>query len=328
MAKIKQVAQGATTNEQVNSLVKVVVKEHQGKWKSPKENEVFKITEGCDFPDILFELDMPGSTSCMWSWEINWAAATSGLRESTKRGRTLKKWSASGKIPQSSFCWKADLDGKCLGGLLTVTAIVDGKKFKRKVRIVGTNPSEKSVLDYIATFDNVPNFDKLVRKESKFKQFINADEEPVVAFDGGYGLTQLTNPPPKYNEAWSWKDNMKAGVDLYRVKMSEAKNFLQGGKNGKRKFTQEQLELETWCRWNSGTYHKWDEVNNKWVRKPNILGDSETSNIGWDMTDNANTGKSEKTLHDRDKDEYSKPPSTRSHWKYSGVIYADHVKDN
>jgi len=218
MSNDSKKAKGAKTNKEKSSLVKVVVPEGPDKWKMPKENEVFKINEEGTFPDITFELDLPGEVTCDWSWEINWAASTSGMRESKKRGKTLKKWSDSGKLKNSGKFWKADLNGKCLGGVLKVTVLSEGEKFKRYVQIIGINPTEQAVRDLIATFDGISGFEKLVKKESGFKQFINADGEPVVAFDGGYGITQLTNPPPKYLEAWSWQENIRAGVKLFKQK--------------------------------------------------------------------------------------------------------------
>lgn len=57
-----------------------------------------------------------------------------------------------------------------------------------------------------------------------------------------------------------------------------------------------------------------------------ILGDSQTANIGWDLSKKENKGKSEKELHSRDKDEYSRPPTKDSLWRYSGIAYADQIK--
>lgn len=55
-----------------------------------------------------------------------------------------------------------------------------------------------------------------------------------------------------------WRANIRTGIELYGTKRREAKNYLAGGKNGKRNYTEEQLQLETWCRWNSGRYHVWE----------------------------------------------------------------------
>jgi len=321
-----QIADGAKTNQTKGSLVKVIVKENDGAWMCPAENEIFYIDEEAKFPKINFEINLGTDHECIWTWNIHWAAATSGLRESKKRGRTIKQWSEKGKQIHGPNSWVVDLNGSCLGGTLTVSIKAGEKTFKRSVRILGKNPSEDKIRSYIATFEEVPGFDRIVAKESTYKQFIDADGEPVVTFDGGYGLTQLTDPEPKYNEAWDWKANIRTGIELYRTKRTEAKNYLAGGKNGKRSYTEEQLELETWCRWNSGRYHEWDEINKKWIRNPTILDDNQTANIGWDIRRPENKGKSEKELHDRDKDEYSKPPAKNSSWRYSGIIYADHIK--
>ncbi|WP_157201867.1 hypothetical protein [Massilia sp. Root335] len=324
--EFKQVATGAKANETKGSLVKVVVKNSSGSWKSPAEGEKFYIDENGVFPRIFFQPEVDESQKCIWKWEIKWAAATSGLRESKKRGRTIKNWNQTGKEFEGITSWTADLNGLCLGGTLTVVVKSGTTTLRRSVQILGTNPTEDKIREYIATFDNIPGFDRLVDQESKFKQFISADHEPIVAFDGGYGLTQLTDPKPKYNEAWDWKANIRAGVTLYRTKRKEAEIYLKGGE--KRTFTEEQLQLETWCRWNSGHYHEWDKENKKWIRNPAILSDNETANIGWDMTKEENKGKSEQELHKRDKDEYAKPPTKKSLWRYSGVVYADHVKQN
>ena len=61
-----------------------------------------------------------------------------------------------------------------------------------------------------------------------------------------------------------------------------------------------------------------------WVRNADILCDPATGNIGWDMTDPENNGKTVAELHKRDAGTYSKRPSG-AHWKYSGVCYADAV---
>lgn len=323
-----QKTDGGKTNQVKGSLVKVVIKEGDSNWKYPAQNEIFYIDEDANFPEIKFELNIEPTIECIWKWNIRWAASTSGLRESKKRGRTIKQWSENGRPMHGANSWIADLNGHCIGGTLTVSVDANGKNFRRSIQILGTNPTEEKIKSYISKFEEVPGFDRIVLRESQFKQFINADREPVVAFDGGYGLTQLTNPMPKYNEAWDWKANIRTGVELYRLKRKEAKNYLAGGKNGNRNFTEEQLELETWCRWNSGRYHEWDEANKKWIRNPNILNDNETANIGWDMTRQENKGKTEKQLHDRDKDEYSKPRTEKNSWRYSGIVYADHIKEN
>ena len=173
------------------------------------------------------------------------------------------------------------------------------------------------------TIENVKGFDKLIEQESKFKNFIEADGEPVVAFDGGYGLTRMTNPAPTFEQAWNWKENVKGGAGLYKAKQKSAKAYLS---QHNRAYTDDQLKFETWSRWNGGAYHSWDESGKCWVRNPDLLADSKTGNIGWNMNKEENHGKTEEELHERDQQQYKNPPKKSDRlWEYSGVIYADHL---
>jgi hypothetical protein len=85
------------------------------------------------------------------------------------------------------------------------------------------------------------------------------------------------------------------------------------------------LNHEAVSRWNGGAYHEWDGTNGRWVRKANVLCDSQTGNIGWDMNDPINAGRSEADLHARDRGGYSAGPTATAHWKYFGVCYADSI---
>lgn len=94
-----------------------------------------------------------------------------------------------------------------------------------------------------ADYPDATGYEKILHHEAKGKQFINADGEPVVAFDKGYGLAQLTKPIPTYEQVWNWKENVKGGLKLYHAKRNEAKSYLSS--HGKNSFTDEQLQLET-----------------------------------------------------------------------------------
>lgn len=67
-------------------------------------------------------------------------------------------------------------------------------KFRRTVFVLGKNPAKADVVAYLATLPNSTGFDQVIDQESHFKNFINADNEPVVAGDAGYGMTQMTPP--------------------------------------------------------------------------------------------------------------------------------------
>ena len=145
---------------------------------------------------------------------------------------------------------------------------------------------------------------------------------PVKSFDNGYGMCQLTTPPPTADQVWNWKLNVNGGLALVSGKRGDAIKYLsQSG----RTYTDDQLNHEAVCRWNGGSYHVWDDKSKAWARPSNILCDSATGNIGWNMDDAENKGKTEAELHKRDSGTYSKPPQSGAHWKYSGVCYADAI---
>lgn len=150
--------------------------------------------------------------------------------------------------------------------------------------------------------------------------------EPVVAFDNGYGMTQMTNPAPTYEQVWNWKENIKVGIKLYQEKQGYAKKDLAG-----HPYTEDQLIRATFSRWNGSVYYRWDESSKAWGPNGTIMCDPDTSNIGWDMSKDANKDKSVEELHKRDKDTYKSGKSGRSDehaWIYSGICCADHMANN
>jgi hypothetical protein len=205
-----------------------------------------------------------------------------------------------------------------MGGTLTVTATAGGQSATVSVKITGQNPTSQQATTYLTAQPNSDGFDKLLEHESHFKHF-NASGEPIKSFDNGYGMAQLTSPAPSYEQVWNWKSNIDGGLTLFGQKRAAALTYLT---QSNRTYTSDQLKYEAVCRWNGGSYHTWDGT--KWVRNPDILCDAATGNIGWDMTDSENTGKTAADLRKRDKDTYSRRPAD-AHWKYLGVCYADAV---
>lgn len=320
----RKVTSKQRTNKTQKSLVKVIVTDDKGKWVSPAAGATFEIDAEARFPKIDFEIDTDQPAPYKWSWAISWDAKTSGLRESAKRGELLRTFAEKGSFESTDKKWSTNL-GKVLGGRLRVQVVAGTETFKRSVVIKGTNPTGASVKALLATLPDCDGFDKLLEQETHFKHFIEADGQPVVAFDGGYGSTQMTHPAPTFEQAWSWKENVNAGVTLYQQKQTLAKAHLsQQG----RTYTVEQLRLETWTRWNGGSYYVWDATGKGWKRNENLLCDTETGNIGWDMTVAENKGKTETELHDRDRASYGNPKKSKkaeNKWRYTGVCYADHV---
>ncbi|MDR3454333.1 MAG: hypothetical protein P4L96_16310 [Rhodoferax sp.] len=271
-------------------------------FKTPRLNALFTISPTPEWPSVLFETDASGAHT--WFWTVTWGT-----------------FSRSGQSTTPANQWDAKPAITNLGGTLTVRAQAGTDTATITVKIQGTNPVAADVIQYLASTPSSAGFDKILAQESKFRHF-NAGNEPVKSFDNGFGMCQLTTPPPSFEQVWNWKLNVDGGLALFGKKRSGAIAYLsQSG----RSYTDDQLKYETVCRWNGGSYHVWDANAGAWKRKPNILCDSKSGNIGWDMTDAQNKGKTEAALHNRDSGKYAKGPAAGAHWMYSGVCYADHV---
>ncbi|MFJ4376555.1 hypothetical protein ACIP1T_28560 [Pseudomonas japonica] len=322
---MQQVRDSATSNTTPGSTTVVVSAAIGNAWLRPLDQAEFFISDAAEFPEIVFEFRSSAPGPYRWAWTIEWGAKVSGLRERERKGEVLKTFTESGSFESHATTWTADLSGKVLGGTLVVTVTAGQHRLRRTVLIKGTNPSKESIATYVATLEDMDGMEKLLEQETRSKHFIALDRLPIVAFDQGYGITQMTNPAPDYEQTWNWKANILAGSAIYQEKVRAARKFLGGSE---RTYTNEQLQREVFSRWNGGTYHEWDATESAWVRKKNILCDSNTGNIGWFTDDAKNQDKTEAELHERDKDTYKKGgkgQSAEHRWKYSGVCYADHV---
>lgn len=313
------------TNETDSSITKVLSADSALTWVSPAESDVFTIGQDATFPEIVFEFRAQGAGNYTWSWVIEWEAKASGLRERARRGDVLQTFRESGSFISCDKRWSVDFSGKVLGGTLTVTVVVGQSTLVRTILINGTNPTPDSIAVYVAELENMSGFEKLLEQETRSKHFIEFDHEPIVAFDQGYGITQMTRPAPSYEQIWNWKANILGGSSVYKDKVRIAKQYL--GQAG-RTYTNEQLQREVFSRWNGGAYHEWDTASTSWVRRKNTLCDTQTGNIGWSMDKDRNRNKTAAQLRERDKATYASGTQGQSDdhpWEYKGVCYADHV---
>jgi hypothetical protein len=272
------------------------------KFTKPAPNASFTISAAPEWPSIVFETDATGAHA--WTWTLVWGAFRKTGTASTPNNR----WDAKAAVTD-------------LGGTLTVRAVAGTATATITVTIKGTNPSAAEVTAYLATKADSAGFEKIIAHEAKFKHF-RATGEPIRSFDNGYGMCQLTTPTPTFAQVWNWKRNVDGGLALFAEKRRTAITYLS---QSNRTYTGDQLRYETVCRWNGGKYHVWDQARGGWVRPSHILCDSQTGNIGWDMTLEANRGKTEAELRRRDSGSYSRPPGSGAGWGYKGVCYADRV---
>jgi hypothetical protein len=310
------------TNDTKKSLIKVIVMEDKGKWLKPEKQSTHFINEDAVLPDVTFEIETTEAGPYEWKWKIKWDAKVSGIKESTNRGKLLKTFEESGTIKNSDKSWKMNFSDKVLGGVLTVEVKAGNEEFKRSIFIKGKNPTKEKIKAYSDSLDGTKGFDKILMHEALGKNFINADGEPVVAFDGGYGITQMTNPAPSYEQCWNWKKNIEGGSKIYKTKRDDAEKYL---KSKTKNYTDEQVEMETYSRYNGGAYYEWDENNKKWMPRDTIC-DPVVPNIGWNPKIEENKGKTASELHKRDKDHFKPKGANADHpWIYTGVCYAQHI---
>ncbi len=179
-----------------------------------------------------------------------------------------------------------------MGGELTVKVnYYQNLQGEKKYKFKGTNPGQIEIEKMITD----PTLRKIACAESRYKQF-RADREGGVGFpeiggggvSGGAGIMQLYSPKPTPEQVWNWRENIKAGMSLYKEKRRQALALPKielKEVNKKRKLLglalckslpaldAEQLEKETVRRYNCGAEYKWEpwdapDCDGKWVSDP------------------------------------------------------------
>jgi hypothetical protein len=277
---------------------------------TPSPQVTFEVATDATWPSLVFTTDETGEHE--WKWTAVW-----------------RTFSRTGKLKTPDNRWDATSTLANLGGDITIKATAKkplGKGMatvagKLKIKIIGKNPLPLDVDSYVATDIEAAGFERLISHESKYKHF-NGTGQPIRSGDAGYGMCQLTNPAPTFEQVWNWKKNVDAGIKLFKQKRSAAIQFLS---QSNRTYTQDQLKRETISRWNGGAYHEWN--GSAWQRKANILCDTATGNYGWNTDLDVNKDKTEAELRKRDKGTYKVPRPADANWMFSGVCYADRVME-
>jgi hypothetical protein len=322
--KAKPVAKGkdaGKTNPVKGSLVICEVKLESGEWISPSSCQTFYIDEDAKFPDITYEIKTDAPPPYDWSWEIKWIVQACPQKAGKKRFKSKhsKTFSKKGTFQSNDKKWKADL-GEVIGGELTVTVKAGNSKFIRKTLIRGKNPSQEKIFAEIDAYSDKNNaglLKKIYKQESHYRQFYS-DEMPLVSFDNGYGMGQLTNPEPTYEQAWNWKATTKQIMEKRLPQCREiAKKYLDQHPG----YTDDMLDLETLVPYNGMAkkqrYHNWDPTAKKWIVNDNVLCDPDQSNKGWLTTEKDNK---DQTLTELKTSKKAKP-------FYTGRCYAEHIKN-
>jgi hypothetical protein len=327
-----------TANKTKDSLTKVVVKGGDvGEWVRPNTLEKFYIDEDAIFPSIVFEIKTEQPGPYKWTWTITWDAHVSGLREHA-RGKTVAtfptktdKIATKGKFSQDGKSWDSKAIGHVVGGKLSVTVEAGWQKFKRTVQVLGKSPGKEKIDAYIkqkvnggsnsSVRDNgqdrataIATMGKILQQESNYKHFLDLDSEPIVAFDKGYGLSQLTSDNPTYEQVWNWKAHVDEA--LRRMVAFRAASVVHFNKHSAWHQDDAMLETNSISLWNGGHYYVPDVATKKWVRNPQMLCVPNQGNVGFKLPNNEIGKKTVKELQA----EKRKPA-------YTGVCYADTILD-
>ncbi|RZI85639.1 MAG: hypothetical protein EOP38_04515 [Rubrivivax sp.] len=311
---------GKTTKE-AGTLLKCEVDANVGSWIQPQSCSTHFITADATLPDVTFEFSSDAGGPYDWSWDIRWTAEACPQANGKKRFKAKKSklFTKQGAFTSNDKKWKANL-GEVIGGILTVKVAVGDVTFLRRVIILGKNPGQEKVeaeLDtYIGSFKKEAAIaKKIFQQESHFRQFYS-DDMPLVSFDNGYGLGQITNPEPTYEQVWNWKVHVKHVVTSFVKDLRKKSERYFSSHAGA---TEDQIDTETLVFYNGANHHYyvWSEGSKSWVVNGNVVCDPTQSNKGWNMGDSKNK---KLTLPDLQANKGSAAI-------YTGRCYAEHIKN-
>jgi hypothetical protein len=218
------------------------------------------------------------------------------------------------RLPQSTPArWVPDWSTRFCGGELVVhwRAEVRGTTFTGSTetgahRIHGQNPPKATIRAAMGS----SFFTAMAYQESRFTQFRDSSSASALntfdpgpftvlrSFDEGYGIGQLTVfPIPTIDQLWSWAANAAEAVRHLTENRTQAiasMNATRAAHAGLRALTDAELDLNAWCRYNSGaSYHVYDAATNDWARRappsPGLGSDYADAVRGWQEAIDAGT---------------------------------------
>jgi hypothetical protein len=189
----------------------------------------FAITEECQMPTIKVtaRLEKVGTAIPMpHQWKVNLAFSGASCKHSMNRRIEHPEINAS-TLTNTFTIPFTQLRGGDLAIEVTVSTgnsiggMVTGRS--QGLKVIGSNPST-TALSRAAIMTDA--FKRLMRHESGLQQFRPAPC-PYFSRDnlGGVGICQITNPRPTDDQVWSWKENLKRGLQLYKEKENVARSY-------------------------------------------------------------------------------------------------------
>ena len=200
--------------------------------------------------------------------------------------------------------WLPDWGTFFIGGDMTVFWRADvrgyqltGKTLPGALHVYGENPTKATVR---AAFGDDSFYTAMAYQESRYNQFRNStaagtlnvyDAGPFTvlrAGDEGYGIGQLTSAPiPSRDMLWNWRSNVAEAIrhlDNDRATSNTSMNNTRAMHAGLPAFTADELNLNAWCRYNSGrAYHVYNPATNNWRRDAHAGADYADTVRGWQV---------------------------------------------
>lgn len=247
----------------------------QSKNQYVSNNTILYIDENTAIPPLL-------AGSCMNDSSVSWSVNFTYTVSLDKTIRFQPVIITGSSYPDSPFDITAALRGGVYGGFVNATWIYKEKSGYFDFKILGTEPNNSDLMNYIDS-RNPPWYAKKVAKRESFggHQFArDGSGYPLVSSDGGFGVYQLTNPIPDYSQIFNWKENVNEGVRRLVLKQVGADNWMKsqrlqaGGVPvpdevvGNCHFTDaniaDAVAIKMYNGAELGNYCAWDNANHQW----------------------------------------------------------------
>lgn len=188
----------------------------------------FPISEQCEMPKITVTATFQNITPdpkipLQFQWKVSMVFNGQGCAHSLLR--VIKHPDISQVTSSNKFSIPFT---QLRGGELTISLSVAVGSVtltaqSQNLQVTGTNPSIGALQAGVPPRDG---FRKLLRLESGLRQFLSPTC-PLFSGDnlGGVGICQVTSPAPTDDQVWSWKENLKAGWQLYQQKENAARGY-------------------------------------------------------------------------------------------------------
>jgi hypothetical protein len=263
------------------------------KWKTPPKGKVkygwditikFDITKHCPYVVNKLPSAYPSRVGALGTKDITHHF----MEETTEPTLKLKEVLEKNKV---GFCGD-DI-------IVKASAIAEGKKYQddHKGRILGKNPSEKDLIDYLEqqlnnvikeikkahpTFplntiedantdaENDPKIIStiILTNEGGTSHFCkkHKDKEreclPKYGYPDGWGVMQL-DPPSNEMQIWNWKKNVEGGADLIKSVIKTIYNDKNYVKLKTNQMSRWQWRISIYRKYNGGWFWEWRKPNTK-----------------------------------------------------------------